>query len=91
MHKSYGPNVHAMKGKTTSKKSKLPKEDEMRDLPDSICEDYSQIHLGVDVFHVNGIMFMIGISRHIGLIQCICIRKKTQANYLDAFGQMLRT
>jgi len=53
-----------MKGKTTSKKSKLPKEDEMQDLPDYICEDYSEVHLGIDVIHVNDIMFLVESSRH---------------------------
>ena len=40
--------------------------------------------------HVNGIIFLLGISKHIGLIQCVCIRKKNQEKFLAAILTMIR-
>ena len=39
-NKIYGPNVNALKGKTTKKKSTLQREDEMIDLPYYIWKEY---------------------------------------------------
>ena len=58
----HGCDVAALKQKTTKKPSKMPNLDEVRDVPSHI--------------NVNGIMFLVGVSKHISLIQCVCIRKK---------------
>ena len=72
----HGPDVAGMKGKSVKRPSKMPNPDEVRDIPQHIVKNYSKVSLYIDVMHVNGIMFLLGISMHIGLIQCVCIRKK---------------
>ena len=72
----HGRHVAGMKGKTTKKPSKMSNPEEVRDVPQHIVENYSKVSLYIDVMHVNGIMFSVGVSRHIGFVQCVCIRKK---------------
>ena len=79
-----------MKGKTTKKPSKMPNPDEVRDVPQHIVKNYSKVSLYIDVIHVNNIMFLVGVSRHIGLVQCVCIRKKNQEEFLHAILLMIR-
>ena len=59
--------VAGMKGKTSKKPSKMPNPDEVRDVPQHIVKNYSKVSLYIDVMHVNGIMFLVGVSRHIDL------------------------
>ena len=40
--------------------------------------------------HVNGLMFLMSVSKHIGLVQCICIRKKNREKFLEAILLMIR-
>ena len=70
-------DVAGMEGKTTKKPSKMPNPDEVRDIPSHPVKNDSKLSLYIDVMHVNGIMFLVGVSKHNGLIQCVCIRKKT--------------
>ena len=74
----HGRDVAGMKGKTTKKPSKMPNPDEVRDIPQHIVKNYSKVNLYIDVMHVNGFMFLIGVSRLICLVWCVCIRKKNQ-------------
>ena len=68
-----GPNVVALKGKTTKRKSKMPNSEDIEDLSSYIIEEYSDVSLYIDVMHVNGIMFLVSASKYIGLIQSVCI------------------
>jgi hypothetical protein len=87
----YGPDVAALKGKTVKQQSKMPREDEANDVPPHIAKEYCDVHLSIDVIHVNGISFLlISFSKHIGLIQSYCIRKNNKAKYLDGILAMLR-
>jgi hypothetical protein len=45
--KIFGPDVPAMKGKTVKRKSKMPREDDISDIPSNIIKEYSKIHLSV--------------------------------------------
>ena len=72
----HGRNVAALKGKTTKSPSKMPNPDKITDLPQYIVKHYSQVSLYIDVMHVNGIMFLVGVSKHIGLIQCVCVSER---------------
>jgi hypothetical protein len=77
--KIFGPDVPAMKGKTVKRKSKMPREDEISDLPSNIIKEYSNVHLSMDIMHVNGIKFLIiSHSKHIGLLQTYCVRKNNR-------------
>jgi hypothetical protein len=86
----YGPDVAALKGKTVKQQSKMPREDESSDIPSYIAKQYCNIHLSIDVMHVNGISFLISFSKHIGLVQSYCIRKSNKQKYLDGILAMLR-
>ena len=86
----HGWNVAALKGKTTKSPSKMPNLDEITDLPKHIVKHYSQVNLYIDIMHVNGIMFLVGVSKHIGLIQCVCIWKKNREKFFEAILAMIR-
>jgi hypothetical protein len=81
--KIFGPDVPAMKGKTVKRKSKMPREDDVSDIPPNIIKEYSNVHLSIDAMHVNGIKFLISHSKHIGLLQTYCVRKSNQEAILE--------
>jgi hypothetical protein len=89
--KIFGPDVPAMKGKTVKRKSKMPREDEITDLPPSIMKEYSDVHLSIDIMHVNGIKFLIACSKHIGLLQTYCVRKSNREAILNCILKMIQT
>ena len=72
----HGADVAGKKQKSVKKPTKMPNPDKVRDIPQHIVKNYSKVSLYIDVMHVNGNMFLLGISKHIGLIQGVCIRKK---------------
>jgi hypothetical protein len=89
--KIFGPDVPAMKAKTVKNKSKMPREDEISDIPSNIIKEYSNIHLSIDVMHVNGIKFLISYSKHIGLLQTYCVRKNNREAILECILKMIQT
>ena len=80
----HGRDVAALKEKPTKKQSKVPNPDEIHDVPEHITKNYSKVSLYIDVMHVNGLMFLMSVSKHIGLVQCVCIRKKNREKFLEA-------
>ena len=80
-----------MKGKTVMRKSKMPREDEISDIPSSIIKEYSEVHLSIDIMHVNGIKFLISHSKHIGLLQTYCVRKDNREAILSCILKMTQT
>jgi hypothetical protein len=89
--KIFRPDVPAMKGKTVKRKSKMPREDDVSDIPSNILKEYSKVHLSIDVMHVNGIKFLISHSKHIGLLQTYCVRKNNREAILECVLKMIQT
>jgi hypothetical protein len=86
--KIFGPDVPATKGKTVKRKRKMPREDNISDIPPNIIKEYSDVHLSIDTMHVNGIKFLISYSKHIGLLQTYCVRKNYRKAILDCILKM---
>jgi hypothetical protein len=89
--KIFGPDVPAMKGKTVKRKSKMPRADDITDIPSNIIKEYSSVHLSIDIMHVNGIKFLISHSKHIGLLQTYCVRKNNREAILSCILKMIQT
>jgi hypothetical protein len=89
--KIFGPDVPAMKGKTVKRKSIMPREDDISDIPSDIIKEYSNVHLSIDIMHVNGIKFLISYSNHIGLLQTYCVRKNNRTTILECILKMIQT
>ncbi|OEU08351.1 hypothetical protein FRACYDRAFT_250146 [Fragilariopsis cylindrus CCMP1102] len=89
--KIFGPDVPAMKGKTVKNKSIMPREDDVTDIPSFIMKEYSNVHLAIDIMHINGIKFLISYSKHIGLIQTYCVRKNNRDAILACILKITQT
>ncbi|OEU23519.1 hypothetical protein FRACYDRAFT_233689 [Fragilariopsis cylindrus CCMP1102] len=87
----FGPDVPALKGKTVKNKSIMPREDDVTDIPSFIMKEYSNIHLAIDIMHINGIKFLISHSKHIGLIQTYCVRKNNRDAILACILKIVQT
>ncbi|OEU10829.1 hypothetical protein FRACYDRAFT_246701 [Fragilariopsis cylindrus CCMP1102] len=87
----FGPDVPAMKGKTVKNKSIMPREDDVTDIPSFIMKEYSNVHLAIDIMHINGIKFLISHSKHIGLIQTYCVRKNNRDAILACILKIIQT
>ena len=85
----YGRSVNSLKGKSTKRTSKLPREDETFDLPPHIIENYRDVHLGIDIFFVNQMPFMFTFSKHIGLMHVSAIRGTSMEAVLDVLYRMV--
>jgi hypothetical protein len=68
----------------------MPRKDEANDIPSYTAKEYCEVHLSIDIMHVNGMSFLISFSKHIGLIQSYYIRKNNKQKYLDGILTMLR-
>jgi hypothetical protein len=86
----FGPDVPAMKGKTVKRKSRMSREDEISDLPPNIIKEYADVHLSINVMHVNGIKFLISYLKHIGLLQTYCVWKNNRDTILDCISMMTK-
>lgn len=64
--------------------------DKIRDIPSHIVNNYLKVNLYIGAMHVNCIIFLVGISKYIGLIQCGCVRKKNCKKFLEATLLMIR-
>ena len=84
----FGPNKHSVQGKTVQRTNRMPREDQILGVPPSILKHYSEVTVGIDVMHVNGVAFLIATSKHIRFIQCICIRNKSDDMYIAAIKKM---
>lgn len=82
-------DVTILKRKTPKKPNKMPNPDEVRDIPSHIVKNYSKVSLYINVIHVNSIMFLVGVSSHIGLIQCVYIKKKNWKKFLEGVIMMI--
>ena len=60
----WGPDLHALKGKTVRQKSTVVKRDIIK-VPREFMKLHSQVELQVDIFFVNGIPFFISLSKKI--------------------------
>jgi hypothetical protein len=60
----FGPNVHALKGKTV-RHGKLHVKSDLSSVPHDILSLYQEVTLCVDIMYVNKIPFLITVSQHI--------------------------
>ena len=87
----YGPNEHSLFGKTVQQKKKMPSEERMTDVSPEVLEYYQNVTISVDVMHVNGIAFLVGISHHLNFIQCSGVssqKDKHLCKRIQQFDQM---
>ena len=68
----------------------MPNTENIGDLPPYIIKEYSEVSLYIDVMYVNGIMFLVSASKHIGLIQSVCIQTKNRMKFLGTILLMIR-
>ena len=88
-NKLWGKNIARLKGVSTRRKSKLPREDETIDIPSQIAKRYKDgVTLSIDVMHVNKISFLVSKDYHLNYYQYIPIRKKGKEYILDAIETM---
>ena len=84
----YGPNINSLKGKTVRNNEKHVREDANLDVPAYIMDRYRDVTLSIDIMHVNGILFFIGISRHIKHIVVVPINKKDHQSMLESIDKV---
>jgi hypothetical protein len=69
----------------------MPRANDITDTPSMIIKEYSNVHLSIDIMHVNGIKFLISHSKHIGLLQTYCVRKNNRVAILSCILKMIQT
>ena len=77
----YGPNIYAIKGKTTNRKV-----DHVvaliTSIPKQLLKEYKNIMLCIDVMFVNGIKFLLTVSRHIDFVTAQYVLSKKYSGYI---------
>ena len=65
MIKAYGPDVHALRGKTVRWKPSHVPSGQRLEVPEPIIRAHSRVTLCSDIFFVDGIIFLLAVSRNI--------------------------
>ena len=58
-------------------------------VPEQIREHCKQVHLNCDIMYVNSMLFFVSISKHIGMIHCVCVLNKKNKTIGDALTKII--
>ena len=75
--KVWGPNIAALKGKTTHKVAKSVKVEDLVEIPKEMIAMHKNVTLGIDIFFVNKIPFFVTLSCDICFICDASVRSET--------------
>ena len=90
MKEIYGDyNVFALKGKATRSKPKVVLKDCVN-VPRELKLKHENIELCIDIMYVQGLAFLVGISKHIHLITCKWIHDRTKLTLAEAMDDFFR-
>ena len=64
----YGPDVHALRGKTVRTTPEHVPADQIRHLPLDILQAHGTVTICADLFHVDGLLFLATISRNLNFL-----------------------
>lgn len=91
--KIWGPNIAALKGKTTRKMPEPVVGDNVQ-IPKEICELHHIISMSIDIFFVNGIPFFITLSRSIYFTTVTHLKDRKMESiekaFTDIFGYYMQ-
>jgi hypothetical protein len=86
----FGPEVGCLKGKTVRKKAPKVNETNRHGVPVSILSRYRDVTLCVDVMHINGIPFLVTISKHIHFGTVEAMKSKKTPEILKAVQRVIK-
>ena len=87
--KIYGTDVFALKGKTTRSKPKLTIQDYI-EIPSELKSAHQGINLCADLMYIQGIIFLVTVSKNIKFITIKCIPSQSKSLLCEAFDQTFR-
>ena len=79
----FGPNKHYLYGKSVQLTNKMPSKEKIIEVPEEVLEFYKHVTVGIDILHVNGIPFILAISKHLNFIQCSGLSSQTDQHFLS--------
>ena len=85
--KIYGLNVYSIKGKST-RSNPTPKVDDRIEIPPELKIAHQKVALCVDTMYVQGVMFLITISKNIHLIMVTHVHTQSAGVLSEAFDEV---
>ena len=79
----HGKSRYAIAGKSTQRKQKTYEGEWSNDTPKHILKSYKNVTLFIDLMFVNGLPFMISTGKHLGFIQCMCLRTVQDSRLIE--------
>ena len=84
--KIFGDNVHALKGKSTRRKPRVVVNDYV-EIPKEFIEAHKGVILFVDVLYIDGVTFLLTLSKNIRLITIWYIKDRKEETLLEAVDE----
>ena len=83
----YGPSIPHLKGKTVRRKVQHVEPVRIKISPKTILDKYKEVTICCDLMHINGIGFLIAISRHIMFATGSMIKNRKVEHIADGITQ----
>ena len=87
--KNFGPDIGALKGKTTRDKPALVVNDQI-EIPHELIATQRKVTLCIDGMEVNGLVFLTTISKNLYYHTAQFVPRKTPAAYQEALSSVFR-
>ena len=84
----YGPSIPHIQGKTIRRKVHHVDPVKTRNAPKTILDKYKEVTIFCDLMHINGIGFLVNISRHIMFATGSMIKKPKVEHIADGITQV---
>ena len=84
----YGPSIPHLKGKTVRRKIQHVDTVKITSIPKTILDMYKEVTICCDLMHINGIVFLNTISRHIMFATGSMIKNRNVEHIADGIAQV---